>query len=99
MSMFDYLRREPELKPEFRAPNHLHRYAALETECRAEHMLTRTVDHKARLATTQKVVEAVWAEGFNAGAAHALATMSVRYIVVTAEEKAAMIAKIEQESA
>lgn len=91
MSMFDYLRRSPELKPEHRAPNHLHRFAALETECRIEHFATRRPDEKARLATTQKVVETIWSEGFTAGVAHALATMSVRYILVTEEERAKMI--------
>lgn len=94
MSMFDYLRRPAELKPEHRAPNHLHRFAALETECRTEHFATRGPDEKARLATTQKVVEAVWAEGFAAGVAHALATMSTRYILVTEEERAKMIEEL-----
>ena len=87
-----------ELKAEFQAPNHLHRFANLETECRDTHLTARSQNeeraerHAGKVA---KVVEAVWAEGFTAGVAHALATMSVKYILVTEEERAKMIERIE----
>lgn len=87
------------LKPEFRAPEHLIRFVHLETECRYSHAYAsddraRSEDHE---ITTARVAQTVWNQAFTAGVAHALSTMSTRYLVVTAEEKAAFIAKAEQE--
>lgn len=83
-------------RAELMAPEHLHRFGYLEMECRHEHLYDsqkrgREQDHKIK---TTRVVETIWYEGFTAGVAHALATMSTRYIIVTAEEKAAMIEKM-----
>lgn len=83
-----------------RVPAHLAELADHKTRCTETHLTydRAAVDGRHTVRATE-VAEIVWCEAFAAGAAHALATMSTQYILVTAEEREAMLAAVTETDA